>query len=231
MSSSPDETTHLSDPQPLSPDETQLLLTDWNEYKIESLVGEGGMAHVYKAYDPKLQRNVALKFIRSDDENLRKRLLREARSQAQIEHDNVCKIYEVGEVQGKSFIAMQFIQGETLQQSAKKMSLEQKILLMKQISDAVQAGHRIGIIHRDIKPSNIMVEQSEDGTFHPYIMDFGIARDITDPDQTKTDAIVGTPAYMAPEQMMGEQGRVDRRTDIYGLGATLYYILSGQSPF
>src|SRR6185503_19596108 len=96
---------------------------------------------------------------------------------------------------------------------------------------AVQAAHRIGIIHRDIKPSNIMVERMEDGSWRPYIMDFGIARDISDPGITATNVVIGTPAYMAPEQVLGEKGGVDRRTDVYALGATLYAVLAGKPPF
>jgi serine/threonine protein kinase len=231
MSSPPDDTTRLTDPFKSLPTEKEELPPDWGKYKILSLLGEGGMAKVYKAFDPTLKRYVALKFIRSEDESHKKRLLLEARSQAQIEHDHVCKIYEVGEVEGKPFIAMQLIQGETLLDLIMDISFEQKIFLMQQISDAVQSAHKIGIIHRDIKPSNIMVERKEDGSWRPYIMDFGIARDISDPGITATNVVIGTPAYMAPEQVMGQKGEVDRRTDVYALGATLYAVLAGKPPF
>jgi hypothetical protein len=231
MSPPADETTRLTDPSKSYTPEKEELPPDWGKYKILSLLGEGGMAKVYKAFDPTLKRYVALKFIRSEDESHKKRLLREARSQAQIEHDYVCKIYEVGEVEGKPFIAMQLIQGETLLDLVMDISFEQKVFLMQQISDAVQSAHKIGIIHRDIKPSNIMVERKEDGSLRPYIMDFGIARDISDPGITATNVVIGTPAYMAPEQVMGEKGEVDRRTDVYALGATLYAVLSGKPPF
>ncbi|HSE42331.1 MAG TPA: protein kinase, partial [Acidobacteriota bacterium] len=169
--------------------------------------------------------------IRSDNDVLKKRLLREAKAQAQIEHDHVCKIYEVGEVDDKPYIAMQLIQGQTLQELVKEMSIEQKVLAIQQISDAVHVAHRIGIIHRDIKPSNVMIERKEDGSYRPFIMDFGIAREISDPGLTATDVVVGTPSYMAPEQTSGGPAAVDRRTDVYGLGATLYYIFSGKPPF
>lgn len=231
MSSIPsDRTTRLNTPQSSS-NELEILLPEWEEYKIESLLGEGGMARVYKAFDPKLNRYVALKFIRTDDETLKKRLLREARAQAQIEHDYVCKIYEVGEVDGRSYIAMQLIQGMTFQKLAPEMTLEQKVVIMQYVSDAVQSAHKIGIIHRDIKPSNIMVERKEDGSFRPYVMDFGIAREISDPSLTATNVIVGTPAFMAPEQMLSDSRTIDRRVDIYALGATLYFVLAGQPPF
>jgi eukaryotic-like serine/threonine-protein kinase len=209
----------------------ELSLSHWQNYKIEALLGSGGMARVYKAFDPKLSRYVALKFIKGDDEKLKKRMLREAKAQAQIEHDHVCKIYEVGEVEGKMYIAMQFIHGVTLQTLLHEITLDQKILLMQQIADAVQAAHRLGIIHRDIKPSNIMVERREDGSLRPYIMDFGLARDNTDSHLTATDAVMGTPEFMSPEQAMGDQDRIDRRTDVYGLGGTLYYLAAGRPPF
>lgn len=229
--SSSDDFTPLIDPDDSSSDESADFLSKWENYRIESVLGEGGMARVYKAFEPKLKRYVALKFIRSENENLKKRQLREARSQAQIEHDHVCKIYEVGEVDGKSYIAMQLIQGDTLQDCAEDMSVEQKVLAIQQVSDAVQAAHRLGIIHRDIKPTNIMVERREDGSFRPYIMDFGIAREISDPGQTAANVVIGTPAYMAPEQASGDPTKVDRRVDVYGLGATLYHVLSGKRPF
>src|ERR1051325_2895760 len=133
MSLPPEKTIHLGDSIEDPPNAfPELSLTDWQNYKIESLLGRGGMARVYKAFDPKLNRYVALKFIRADDEILKKRMLREARAQAQIEHDHVCKIYEVGEVDGKTYIAMQLIHGVTLQQLIHEISLDQKMLLMQQ---------------------------------------------------------------------------------------------------
>ena len=229
MASGPDDTTHLIEPDKSQDFAPENFLKNWEHYRIEALLGLGGMGRVYKAFDPKLNRYVALKFIRSDNENLKKRFVREAKAQAQIEHDNVCKIYETGEVDGNPYIAMQFIQGDTLQKIVKELSLEQKVLIMQKIADAVQHAHRIGIIHRDIKPSNIIVEHKEDGSYRPFIMDFGIARELSDPGMTATDVVVGTPSFMAPEQMTTHA--VDRRTDIYGLGATMYYIFSGQAPF
>jgi eukaryotic-like serine/threonine-protein kinase len=229
MGSAPDDTTHLIDPDQPPDLVYESILKNWEHYKVEVLLGEGGMGRVYKAFDPKLNRYVALKFIRSDDEILKKRFVREAKAQAQIEHDNVCKIYETGEVNGNPYIAMQLIQGEILPKILAELSIEQKVLIMNKIADAVQQAHRIGIIHRDIKPSNIMVERKEDGFYRPFIMDFGIAREISDPGITATDVVVGTPSFMAPEQMT-DHG-VDRRTDVYGLGATMYYVFSGQPPF
>jgi eukaryotic-like serine/threonine-protein kinase len=229
MGSAPDDTTHLIDPDQSADLAPENFLKNWEHYKIEVLLGQGGMGRVYKAFDPKLKRYVALKFVRTDNENLKKRFVREAKAQAQIEHDNVCKIFETGEVDGNPYIAMQLIQGEILTKILADLSIEQKVLIMEKIADAIQHAHRIGIIHRDIKPSNVIVERREDGSYRPFITDFGIAREISDPGMTATDVVVGTPSYMAPEQMTGHA--VDRRTDVYGLGATMYYVFSGQPPF
>jgi len=225
-----DHTTHIIN-NDSSSDDPGIRFEEWDAYHIECLLGEGGMARVYKAFDPKLNRYVALKFIRSADENHKKRLIREARAQAQIDHDSVCKIYEVGEVQGKPYIAMQLIQGGVLSQLASEMSLQKKVLVFERVCDAVHLAHKLGIIHRDIKPSNIMVDQREDGSFRPYVMDFGIAREMTDPGLTATNMIIGTPGFMAPEQISGTAESIDRRTDVFSLGATLYFALSGKSPF
>lgn len=206
-------------------------VSNWERYEIKSLLGEGGMAQVFKAFDPQLKRFVALKFIRGENAFLRERLLKEARAQAQIEHPHICKIYETGEVQNRYFIAMQFIQGASLAQLQPELLLEQKVKILQQVADAVHVAHSMGIIHRDLKPTNIMVENTQDGTLHPYVMDFGIARELGSPSSTATDQIIGTPSYMSPEQVFGDRSQLDRRTDIYGLGSTFYYLLTGRSPF
>jgi len=214
----------LTDSSSLDQDNFRPPVENWSRYQIESLLGEGGMAKVYKAFDPQLKRHIALKFIRSDDEKLKKRLLREAQSQAQIDHENVCKIYETGEVEGRPYISMQYIQGKTLNEQ--DFTSEQIVRLLQQSADAVHAAHRIGIIHRDLKPSNIMVERKEDGSLRPFVLDFGIARQVASIDATSDQTVLGTPSYMAPEQLSGDASLIDRRTDIYSLGATLYHLLT-----
>ena len=201
----------------------------WDKYKFVASLGEGGMGTVYKAFDPKLNRFVALKFLRGDSPLLRTRFLNEARNQAQIEHPHVCKVYEVGEVQGRFFIAMQYIDGATLGQMSGKLTVEQKVRIIIEIADGIHAAHRIGLIHRDVKPGNIMVEKTEHG-WHPCVLDFGLAREMDSQGVTVTGMFVGTPHYMAPEQAWSETQSLDRRVDVYSLGATLYEVLSGQLP-
>jgi serine/threonine-protein kinase len=125
---------------------------------------------------------------------------------------------------------MQLIEGKTLSELSKEMTLEEKIRVIKQIAEALHVAHTQGLIHRDIKPSNIMLERSDDGKWRPYILDFGLARDQEGPGLTRTGIAVGTPYYMAPEQVSGRHS-IDRRTDVYGLGATLYELLSGKPPY
>ncbi|WP_437953806.1 protein kinase [Sorangium sp. So ce296] len=205
-------------------------IRDWDRYECVSLIGRGGMGTVYKAKDPRLQRYVALKLIRGNDPDLAQRFIWEAQAQARVEHPNVCKVYEVGEAQGQPFIAMQYIDGLPLHRVAQQTSLEQRVKIVADVADGLHAAHRLGLIHRDIKPANILVERTADGAFRPYLLDFGLARDIA-ADGRATTSGEGTPAYMAPEQVSGGQRQLDRRTDVYSLGATLYEILAGRPPF
>jgi serine/threonine-protein kinase len=200
-------------------------------YQLIELLGRGGMGEVYKAYDPQLGRHVALKIMRDTGPQLAASLVSEARAQARVEHANVCKVYGVGELNGRPFIALQYIEGKTLREAAMDMSREQRIRVLLKVADALHAAHRQGLVHRDVKPSNILVEKTEKG-WHPYVTDFGIARLVDAPGLTKTGTATGTPLYMAPEQARGgETHRIDRRTDVYALGVTLYELLSGKRPF
>ena len=205
-------------------------VSDWDRYKFIAYVGEGGMGRVYRAMDLQLGREVALKFIRGDEGDALERFVREARAQARLNHDHICKIYETGEVDGKRYIAMQYIDGLTLSRVRDKLMPEQKVKLMQEVCEGIQAAHRIGLIHRDIKPGNIMVEKSEDG-WHPYVLDFGLARETQAQGITMTGAMVGTPGFMAPEQAWGDAHFIDRRMDVYSLGATLYFLLGGVAPY
>jgi serine/threonine-protein kinase len=202
----------------------------WERYEPLRFLGQGGMGQVFLARDPRLRREVALKFVRGDDAALTRRFLSEARAQARVEHERVCQVYEVGEVQGRPFIAMQYVEGQPLHQLARELTLEQKLLVLRDAAEGVHAAHRAGLIHRDLKPSNILVERTEDGRLEPYVMDFGLARDWREQSTTATGDVLGTPHYMAPEQARGEVEALDRRCDVYSLGATLYHLLTGEPP-
>jgi len=205
-------------------------VSNWGRYKFLKFLGEGGMGRVYEALDLQLHRSVALKFIRGADPEMSRRFLFEARAQAKIHHPNICGVYETGEVEGKLYIAMQLIRGETLGKAAAELSLEQNVALMAEVALGVHEAHRAGLIHRDIKPGNIMVEKREDDR-HPVVTDFGLAREAETAGATSTGMIVGTPWYMSPEQARGAGASIDRRSDVYSLGATLYSIIAGRPPF
>ncbi|MFL5347489.1 MAG: protein kinase domain-containing protein [Hyalangium sp.] len=208
----------------------QFPVPGWDRYAGVRFLGQGGMGRVFLAYDLRLRRNVALKFVKGDDAELVRRLLTEARAQARVEHERVCKVHEVGEVQGKPYIAMQFVDGLSLGQLADELTVEQKVLSLRDAAEGVHAAHRAGLIHRDLKPSNILVECTEDGRLKPFVMDFGLAHDWSEKGSTNTGSVLGTPHYMSPEQARGEVERLDRRADVYSLGATLYFLLTGQPP-
>lgn len=202
----------------------------WDRYQCLRFLGQGGMGQVFLARDPRLHRDVAIKLVRGDAPGAIKRLVAEARAQARVSHERVCKVYEVGQVAGEVYIAMQYIDGAPLGALAPTLTVEQAAMILREAALGVHEAHRAGIIHRDLKPSNIMVERGEDGAFRPYVMDFGLACSFTAEGATETDSVLGTPAYMAPEQARGEVGRLDRRADVYSLGASLYHILTGEPP-
>ena len=201
----------------------------WDRYEFLRFLGQGGMGMVFLARDRKLGREVAIKFVRIEDDRNLQRFMVEARAQARVDHVNVCKVFEVGEVDGKVFITMQAIVGNSLDVATKGLSLEQKVIALRDAARGVHEAHRVGIIHRDLKPSNIMVEQAEDGALRTFVMDFGLAREWNQ-DVTETGSVLGTPTYMSPEQARGEINQLDRRTDIYSLGATLYHVATGRPP-
>jgi serine/threonine-protein kinase len=213
--------------------------TPQERYQIGDLIGHGGMGTVYRAYDRSLKRAVALKFLRSEDPALVERFLREAQVQAQIDHEHVCRVYDVGVLDGRAYIAMQLVEGEPLDVASptlERLSIEQKVRILQQVAEGIHAAHRAELIHRDLKPSNIMLERAEDGKLKPCVLDFGLARAR---EATAGSAaagaslglVAGTPNFMAPEQARGESAVLDRRTDVYGLGATLYALLAGRPPF
>ena len=210
-------------------DEPAFPIPGWDRYSPVRFLGQGGMGRVFLAWDPRLRRDVALKFVRNDDAELARRFVSEARAQARVDHAHVCRVYEVGEVQGRVYIAMQYVDGQPLNALVDALTVEQKAMLLREAAEGVHAAHRAGLVHRDIKPSNILVERTPEGGLKPYVMDFGLARDWKE-GVTATGTVLGTPHYMSPEQARGEVTRLDRRADVYSLGATLYALLTGQFP-
>lgn len=206
-------------------------LTQFRHYILGPLIGKGGMGKVFLAFDPALRREIALKLVRGDNPELLERMLREARAQSRIDHPNVCRVFEAGVEGGQTFIAMQFIRGRTLGDIAFEVPIEERVRLLRVVCEALHEAHRQGLVHRDIKPGNIMVEVQKDGSLKPYLMDFGLVRDASEPGMTATGFVMGTPVYMAPEQARGDLLALDRRADVYSLGATLYFLLCGSPPF
>ncbi len=194
-------------------------------------LGSGGMGEVFKAWDKDLERFVALKILRQEDPEMVARLQREARLQAHVDHPGVCKVYEVGEDDGHPFIAMEYVDGPLLSEAAPDLGLEQKLLVMLKVAEAVQAAHAAGLIHRDLKPSNIILGNGSDGELRPFVLDFGLAREQEVAGLTVTGQVMGTPGYLSPEQAMGEVSSLDRRTDIFSLGVILYELVTGALPF
>jgi serine/threonine-protein kinase len=222
------------DPTPGAPPRTDLdtRLASWDRYELLGVLGAGGMGIVYRARDRRLGRLVAIKFILGADPNLAMRFLREARAQARIDHANVCRVHEVGEIEGRAYIALQLVEGQPLHRAAAQMSLDDKIAVVRDVAIAVHEAHRLGIVHRDLKPANVLIERRDDGRFVPIVMDFGLAREATvELGLTESGMPLGTPAYMSPEQARGDIRAVDRRSDVYSLGATLYELATGSVPF
>ncbi|MBY6036142.1 Stk1 family PASTA domain-containing Ser/Thr kinase [Fictibacillus nanhaiensis] len=200
-------------------------------YKLLEIIGDGGMAIVYRAKDLILDRDVAVKVLRSEfnkDEDFIRRFKREAESATSLDHPNIVSIYDVGEDEDIYFIVMEYVQGKTLKQYIKehgKISVENSLHLMKQIVSGMAVAHDHGIIHRDIKPHNILI--TEDGT--AKLTDFGIALAITSATITHTNSILGSVHYFSPEQARG--GIANAKSDIYSFGAVMYEMVTGRVPF
>ena len=199
-------------------------------YEITELIGQGGMGTVYKAFDPLLARVVAIKVIAAQfhaQPELRDRFFREARAAAQLAHRNIITIYDLGEEEGLPFLAMQFLEGRDLEQrmrSPEGMTLARKLEIALAMAEGLAHAHGSGVIHRDIKPANVFI--TDDGQVK--ILDFGLARLITS-ELTRSNVMVGTVNYMAPEQLRGE--KTDHRSDIFSIGVVLYEMFGGKKPF
>ena len=201
-----------------------------SHYKILEKIGEGGMGVVYKAEDTKLKRIVALKFLPPElmrDKDAKERFIREAQAAAALDHPNICMVHEIDEAKGQTFISMSFIEGQSLKEriAAGPMRVEDAVDTAIQISEGLKEAHEKGIVHRDIKPGNVMLTEKSKAK----ITDFGLAKLEWGANLTKTATIMGTVAYMSPEQARGD--KVDHRTDIWSLGCVLYEMLTEKCPF
>src|SRR5947209_6226312 len=206
--------------------------TDFLGYRIEALIGRGGMGVVYRAYDLRLKRTVALKLVAPSlarDERFRERFARETELVMSLEHPNVVPIYDAGDVDGRLYFAMRLVDGANLAsllQAEGALSPARAVAICAQVASAIDAAHAHGLVHRDVKPSNVLLDSSE----HVYLADFGLTRRLGDqagdPGEVRS---IGTPAYLAPEQLEGPS--LDGRADVYSLGCLLYECLTGERVF
>jgi serine/threonine protein kinase len=200
-------------------------------FRIESVLGRGGMSVVYVAEQMRLGRKVALKVLTTElawDEHFRERFVRESRIAATIDHPNIIPIYDAGEADGLLYIAMRFVQGPDLKEILQRgnLGVGRTIFLIEQLANALDAAHAHSLVHRDVKPGNILLDETTD---HAYLTDFGVAKQTTARGLTSTGHFLGTVEYAAPEQIEG--GPVDARTDVYALGCVLYECLTGSPPY
>lgn len=235
LSTSPDQTRPYvgRHPSHIDQDSIQSAPSTLGEYELLGEIARGGMGVVYKAWDSKLHRHAAIKLIRSGDqadgEEIR-RFYAEAAAAAGLTHPHIVTVYEVGRHGQQPFIAMRYVEGQSLSSRIKESPLEpqEAARLMISVCEAIQFAHDRGIVHRDLKPQNILL--GSDG--QPLVTDFGLAkRQASDSNLTATGLVLGTPSYMPPEQAAGCHDQVGPQSDIYSLGATLYELLAGRPPF
>ena len=206
---------------------------EMEKYVLEEELGRGGMGIVYRAYRKSDGKPVAIKMLLRGEFASpieKQRFETEATASMKLNHPNIVPIYEYGEHKGCAYFCMKLIEGETLTQRLVRgpLSATETARLMLDVSEAIHYAHEQGILHRDLKPSNILLDEND----IPYVADFGLAKQATgDPTLTRSGAILGTPAYMAPEQAAGRRGEVSSISDVYSLGAILYHMLTGRPPF
>jgi len=206
---------------------------DFGDYELLEEIGRGGMGVVYRARQRSLDREVAIKrmvFGPGSDPDLVKRFRAEAVSAAALRHPNIVAIHEVGVNEGQHFFVMDYVQGQSLAHlvTAGPLPARRAAGYLKTLAEAVHYAHECGILHRDLKPTNVLIDEQD----QPRIVDFGLARRLEGASElTVTGQVLGSPHYLPPEQATAQRGRVTRRTDVYGLGATLYHLLTGRPPF
>lgn len=197
------------------------------KYVLTTVLGTGGIGEVFRAWDTELRRWVAVKVLKDlDKANAREWLRREAQVAAGLDHPNIIRVYDVGDEEGVPFIAMQLIEGQSLELAQKELSLPAKVLASRKIAEALQYAHGKSVIHRDLKPANVMVDREGE----VFVLDFGLAKEtkVSGHTLSMTGMVVGTPSYMSPEQA---KGKATRQSDVYGVGAILYQLVTGRPPF
>ena len=204
----------------------------FGKYLIEKKLGQGGMGAVYLASDPALGRKIALKIITSDNKEMLERFHLEAQSVSKLKHPNIVQVYEAGVIDNRHYFTMDYIDGMPLNkllEGKNKLSIQNVARVMFQIASALHYAHGQKLIHRDIKPANILIDK----TGKAYLTDFGVAKQLTGLNRslTMTGQTVGTPNYMSPEQAMALKNKIDHRSDIFSLGATMYHCITGRVPF
>jgi serine/threonine-protein kinase len=215
------------------PRETVRLPARFGDYELTEELGRGGMGVVYRAWQASLAREVALKMIlrgQFASQADRERFEAEARAAAKLDHPGIVPVYEVGEIDSRPYFSMKFVRGETLAQRLAEgpLSSREAARVLAAVARAIHFAHMRGVLHRDLKPSNILLDEHGE----PHVTDFGLAKQISDAvTVTKTGAVLGTPAYMAPEQAAGLRGQLGPRSDVYSLGVILYHMLTGRPPF
>ena len=212
------------------PDWLDIHQASVGRYILGPILGLGGAGEVREAWDVVLCRTVALKVLRKMEPVGLIRFMHEAQIQSRIVHPNICRIYDVDNSGGVPKIAMQLVRGPTLAKVAPELTVREIVIILAQVAEAIHAAHRLKLVHRDLKPSNILLERDPDGAWTPFVCDFGLAMAMDEPSITLGPGLIGTPAFMAPEQIRGDRQQVGPVTDVYALGATLHYALFGDAP-